>query len=321
VERAGPDEISFGHRAVKFENTTDGVTLTCENGLNIKGKVLIAADRIYSAIRAQMFPDKGPPIWNGVILWRAMSRHQPFFGGGAMALAGNNRLRFVAYSITELDPVAGLCDINRIAEKRFDPSERFNKEDWHRTVERSNSASLFDEWTFDRLDIPAVIAKAEQVFEYPLFDRDPAPFWTQGNISLIGDAARATYPVSSNSASQAIVDARVISAAFLKHGVASTALQAYEDQLRHRMAKANLANRGQSLDAVMQLVDDRCQGDFSKMKERVPQEELDEHAAHYKRLAGFSIADLHAMPSIIPARMAVTRRMKKSASGGHQSGT
>jgi 5-methylphenazine-1-carboxylate 1-monooxygenase len=205
----------------------------------------------------------------------------------------------VAYPISAPDPETGLCDLNWIAEKRFDPNIRHNKEDWNRVIDRSIFAPSFKDWTFDWLDVPKVIASAEQVFEYPLIDRDPVDHWTEGNVTLIGDAAHATYPVGSNGASQAIVDARVIGAMLLKHGVNPAALQAYEAQLRPRMEKVILANRGSGPDAVMQLVEDRCQGDFSQLRKLVPQEELAAHAAHYKRLAGFSIADLNAMPPII----------------------
>jgi hypothetical protein len=65
--------------------------------------------------------------------------------------------------------------------------------------------------------------------------------------------------------------------------------------------RAILANGGQSPDAMMQLVEYRCPGDFSKMKERVPHDELATHAAHYKRLAGFSTTNLNAIPPIIGA--------------------
>jgi hypothetical protein len=65
--------------------------------------------------------------------------------------------------------------------------------------------------------------------------------------------------------------------------------------------RAMLANSGQGAGAVMQSVEDRCPDDFSKMKERVPHDELAAHATHYTRLAGFPIINLNAMPPIIGA--------------------
>jgi 2-polyprenyl-6-methoxyphenol hydroxylase-like FAD-dependent oxidoreductase len=69
---------------------------------------------------------------------------------------------------------------------------------------------------------------AAEVFEYPMIDRDPVPTWVDGRVALLGDAAHVMYPTGSNGASQAIVDARVLAAAMLEHGVTREALQAYD---------------------------------------------------------------------------------------------
>src|SRR5450755_1764499 len=48
-------------------------------------------------------------------------------------------------------------------------------------------------------------------WEYPVRDRDPLPAWSRGRVTLLGDAAHATYPVGSNGASQAILDEHLLS--------------------------------------------------------------------------------------------------------------
>ena len=35
--------------------------------------MLIAADGIHSAVRDKLYPQEGPPIWNGRILWRGVT--------------------------------------------------------------------------------------------------------------------------------------------------------------------------------------------------------------------------------------------------------
>ena len=60
---------------------------------------------------------------------------------------------------------------------------------------------------------------ADAIFEYPMIDRDPVPTWVDGNVALLGDAAHVMYPTGSNGASQAVMDARVLGAAILEHGV------------------------------------------------------------------------------------------------------
>ena len=149
--------------------------------------------------------------------------------------------------------------------------------------------------------MPALIAGAAEVYEYPMVDRDPLPRWTNGRVTLMGDAAHPTYPVGSNGASQAIVDARMIGAAIRAHGVTPQALETYEAEVRPRTTAVGLANRGSGPDAVMQMVEDRCGGVFDQIDEVIPRADLAAHAEHYKRLAGFSVDVLNARPPIIPA--------------------
>ena len=53
------------------------------------GTLLIAADGIHSAVREKLYPDEGPPIWNGRILWRGISEGDAFLSGRTMIMAGH----------------------------------------------------------------------------------------------------------------------------------------------------------------------------------------------------------------------------------------
>lgn len=298
VQRAGPEVLVTGTRATGFRNMPQGAALLLDS-TEADGSLVIAADGIHSALRRQMYPDEGPPIWAGAVLWRGTTQAPPFHGGAAMALAGHDTQRIVAYPISEPDPASGLVTMNWIAELRLDPAQGWNKEDWNRKASLDDFAPAFAGWRFDWLDVPALIAGAAEVYEYPMVDRDPLPRWTEGRVTLMGDAAHPTYPVGSNGASQAIVDARVIGAAILAHGPTSQALEAYEAEVRPRTTAVGLANRGSGPDAVMQMVEDRCGGVFRHIDEVIPHAELAAHAEHYKRLAGFSVQALNDRPPTI----------------------
>ena len=56
----------------------------------------------------------------------------------------------------------------------------------------------------------ALIEATGEFWEYPMCDRDPLPRWSHGRVTLLGDAAHPMYPVGSNGASQAILDARCL---------------------------------------------------------------------------------------------------------------
>ncbi|WP_435661139.1 flavin-dependent oxidoreductase [Leisingera caerulea] len=301
AERAGADCFKTGTRAAGFENTADGAALLLEGGRRIDGALVVAADGIHSALRAQMVPEEGAPIWNGRILWRATTRAPGFKGGAAMGMIGHDHLRLVAYPISQPD-ADGRVTMNWIAEKSFDPSAPWRREDWNRPADITEFLPDFEAWQFDWIDVPGLIRGAEVVYEYPMVDRDPLARWTDGNVTLMGDAAHPTYPVGSNGASQAIVDARVIGAKLLQHGISAAALQAYEADVRPVTTAVGLANRaGGGPDGVLQRVEDLCGGDFGDISEVIPQADLAAHAAKYKSIAGFSIEELNARAPTLPA--------------------
>lgn len=303
-ERAG-EVVETGAAVAGFETSDQGVTLVLTDGRRITGEVAIAADGIHSAIRRQMVPDEGEPIWNGAIMWRGTSPARHFLGGNAMFLAGHDSRRFVAYPLTLEDPTTGLATINWIAEMRVDPTRAMAKGDWNRPADKGDFLPAFETWDFGWVDCPGLIRASGAVYEYPMVDREPLPVWTQGCVTLMGDAAHATFPVGSNGATQAIIDARKLGAALRDHGQTRAALLTYEAEMRPRAEGILRANRGKGPDAVMQWVEDLCGGDFDELEPILPRARLAAHAEHYKRLSGFSVEALNAQPPILGAMAGV----------------
>lgn len=298
--RAGADCVVTGAGVLRYETGPQSVRLILSDGTTAEGDLVIAADGIRSAIRAQMLPDEGEPIWNGAIMWRGVSRATPFLGGAAMILSGHDTQRFVAYPISATDPETGLADMNWIAELRVDPGRTMAKGDWNKPADPAEFLPAFEDWDFGWVNCPEMIRNvAGPVYEYPMVDREPMARWTDGRVTLTGDAAHATYPVGSNGASQAIIDARKLGAALRDHGVTPAALETYEAEMRPRAEGILRANRGAGPDAVMQMVEDRCAGVFDKIDDVIPRADLAAHAEKYKRLSGFSIEVLNAQPAIL----------------------
>ena len=86
----------------------------------------------------------------------------------------------------------------------------------------------FADWHFDWLDVPALIRGAETILEFPMVDQDPLPWWSQGRVTLLGDAAHPMYPRGSNGAGQAILDARALADALARTTIRCRRSQAYE---------------------------------------------------------------------------------------------
>jgi 2-polyprenyl-6-methoxyphenol hydroxylase-like FAD-dependent oxidoreductase len=303
-ERLGADVVRLGTRVAGVVQAGDGVevALSDRNGTpagSLTGAVLIAADGIHSTIRQQLYPGEGPPIWNGAILWRGVSEALPFLTGRSMIMAGHERQKFVCYPISDAASTPGRQVINWIAEKKFDADHDWPREDWNRPGDPADFLPDFEGWRFDWLDVPGLIGGAQAIFEFPMVDRDPLPRWSHGRVTLMGDAAHPMYPIGSNGASQAILDARVLTAELMAHGVGEAALAAYDAARRPPTAAIVAANRQNGPEQVMQLVETRAPDGFDDIDAVVSRAERESTAVGYKRIAGFEVEALNDRPSIV----------------------
>lgn len=306
LERLGPDSIQTGVKVVGCRNKSDGgVTALLQSrggaSYEVDGALLIGADGLHSAVRQQMYPDQPPPAWGGAIMWRGVTRGKPIRTGASFVGLGTHRHRVVFYPISDPDPSTGLADINWIAEVTVDSARGWPEGDWNRRVRHEDFLHHFEHWNYSWIDIPQMLRGAVEVFEYPMVDRDPVPTWVDGNVALLGDAAHVMYPTGSNGASQAIVDARVLGAALLEHGVNSDALRAYDSRLCTQISQLVLRNRGAGPFGLLNLLDDRCGGVFDNIDDVLPRAEREEFMMRYTTAAGLAADSLNAAPSIIPA--------------------
>lgn len=290
-ERLGDDALRMGESLVGIANDARGVVATFERRsggtVAVHAPVLIGADGIHSASRSILHPGAGEVRYGGRLLWRATTRAAPFLTGRTMIMAGHSRQKFVCYPITEPD-ADGLQTINWIAELADDAPVP-PAPDWSRRVETAVFRDRFEDWRFPWLDALALIDGAEAVYEYPLTDRDPLERWTVGCATLLGDAAHAMYPIGSNGASQAILDAAALARAIAADGATARALEAYEASRREATTRIVLANRGNGPEQVMELAEQRAPEGFEDIEAIIPRSELEEIAARYKQVAGFTL--------------------------------
>ena len=304
-ERLGADLVETGTTVIGFEERDEGVQvqIQCADRARVEmGSVLIGADGIHSKLRAGFYPDEGAPIWAGAVLWRGTTKAKPFLTGATMGMAGHATQKFVTYPISQPDE-AGEAVVNWIAERVFNAEEDWNREDYNRQGALADFWPQFEDWNFDWLDIPALIKAADKIYEFPMIDRDPLPRWSFGRVTLLGDAAHPMYPIGSNGATQAILDARMLGRCFCEHGQTAQALTAYDDDRRPKCNAVVLANRGNGPDQVMQVVEERSGGEFSNIDDVLSETERQEMAKTYKKIAGFDVDILNDAPSIITKAM------------------
>lgn len=304
LERAGPDAIKLGHRVTGYEKNTDGtVTALVQRADGTASRetatLLIAADGIHSAVRATMHPDQPPIHWGGAIMWRGTTLAKPIRSGSSFVGLGTHRHRVVFYPISHPDPETGLAAINWIAELTVDKDEGRNPIGWFRPVEIAEFAHHFDGWTYDWLDMPDLLRRADVAYENPMIDRDPVSTWHDGPVVLMGDAAHAMYPTGSNGASQAIMDARHLAVAMLEHGITPAAFAAFDAKFCEPVSQLVLRNRGAGPFGLLNIVDDRCGGTFDNIDDVISPEERNDFMGKYKAAAGFAIDQLNNAPSTL----------------------
>lgn len=300
-DRLGPGAVRTGHRLVAVEHGADADVAcfdTDEGVVRVEAEVVVGADGIHSALRRRHYPHEGRPRWNGLTLWRGTARVPAYLDGRTMIMAGDDEQKFVAYPVAPPD-AAGHARVNFIAERRQDGTDGGNA-DWNRAVDPSPIVELFRDWRFDWLDVPGVIAAAEEILEYPMVDRDPIDQWTFGRSTLLGDAAHPMYPNGSNGASQAILDARTLALHLATAPTVEQALARYEADRRPATTALVHSNRRQGPERVMVLAHERAPKGFDDIGEVFAPGELAEIAASYKRAAGFHPDALNSRPSLTP---------------------
>jgi 2-polyprenyl-6-methoxyphenol hydroxylase-like FAD-dependent oxidoreductase len=232
-------------------------------------------------------------------MWRGLAERDRLLDGCTMIMAGHTRTKFVCYPISHQAARPGAQQINFVAERRLDTAVLKEREDWNRPGRLEDFLPAFESFRFGWLDVPSLIRAAPIVWVYPMVDRDPLPRWTYGSVTLLGDAAHPMYPIGSNGASQAILDARVLTGC-LRHyrRDLERGLQRYDELRRPATAEIVLSNRQQGPEAAMQLVEDRAPDGFGRLDDVVSDGELQAIADRYKQLAGFAVEELNSRVSL-----------------------
>lgn len=303
TERLGADHVHTGHRIVSFDQTPGEVSATFNRrtadsttdvDLTVSGDVLVGADGLHSTVRRHFAPDEGPPVYSGLMLWRGAVEAPAFGDGQEMFMAGHNKKKVVVYPIRGPIEPGGTTLINWVAEEPVETDTA--TADWNAEVDVATIAAKFANWNWEWLDVGQLIASTAVAYQFPMSDRDPLGRWSDGRITLLGDAAHPMRPNGSNGSSQAILDGEALTAALAANGDDHVAaLAAYEAERREPTAKIVLANRQAGPERVMQWVADRCDGSCVERHSCVSTKELEREANEYKKLAGFDLAHLQSL--------------------------
>jgi 2-polyprenyl-6-methoxyphenol hydroxylase-like FAD-dependent oxidoreductase len=291
--RLGESRLHTGHRLGGFAQDESGVTAWFfdRNGSHrrtAKGDVLIGADGIHSYVRGTLYPNEGPARWNGSMLWRGAIDWPKFLTGRSMVIAGGMAAKLVVYPIgegaREDRPLTNWAVLVKVAEGGAPP----DKEDWSNVGRFEDLMPHVQRFRIPYVDAKALIEATPEFWEYPMCDRDPLPRWTHSRVTLLGDAAHPMYPVGSNGASQAILDARCLADRLVSAEHPVHALWQYEQERLPPTAQIVKMNRGGGPEGVIDAVEQRAPDGFSNIDDVLPFEQRKAIVRGYAGAAGFA---------------------------------
>lgn len=222
VEAIDRDAIHLGHDVVGIEQDEQSVCITFAAGTSRAGAALIGADGLRSVIRKRLLQGQirqYDPVYAGTTAYRALV---PAHCVNAAALTPEARVwagpgrHFVHY------PLRGGSVINVIAVIEQNSAE---EESWGQPASPNILRKNFGHWPDP---VAGLVAGIDECLEWPLYDHPPLPFWSQGKITLLGDAAHAMLPFMAQGAAQAIEDTAVLTRTLAKYDDYQTAFQNYQ---------------------------------------------------------------------------------------------
>jgi 2-polyprenyl-6-methoxyphenol hydroxylase-like FAD-dependent oxidoreductase len=292
--RLGESRIHLNCRLQSFTQDDGGVTAYFfdrhgSHRHTARGDVLIGADGIHSLVREKLFPDEGPPRWNGLMLWRGAIDWPAFLTGRSMVVAGGLAAKLVIYPIAEGSRADKRLTNWAVVGRVGDPSMPIpQKQDWSRPGRFEDLMPHLRRFRIPYVDAKALIEATSEFWEYPMCDRDPLPRWSHGRVTLLGDAAHPMYPVGSNGASQAILDARALADRLVSAEHPAHALWAYEQERLPPTAQIVRMNRAGGPEGVIDAVEARAPDGFNNIDDVLSFEQRKAIVRGYASTAGFA---------------------------------
>lgn len=294
TERLGAEAVRSDKRLVGYTQLANGVVAQFASSdgeiEEVEGHALIGADGIHSWLCAALHPDDPGIRWTGINTWRGALDWPAYDGGDAMVIAGDAVSKLIFYPIAPGEtPKTRLTNWAFTARVASPDTALPRRESWSRPGRYDEFAHFVERLNLPLIDIKRLIGSTSEIFEYPMCDRDPLSNWTQGRVTLLGDAAHPMYPVGSNGASQAVLDARCLTR-LLGDRPVTDALRAYEAERLPATAAIVRSNRVGGPERVLDMIASRAPAGFNRLEDVVSTAELEAISKGYATLAGFAVA-------------------------------
>ena len=227
VRAQKPDAVKLGRRCATISTDGDHAEVRFEDGESVRAAYVIGADGIHSKVRAGLF-GADRPEFTGCVAWRGlvpMEKLPPHL----QTMLGTNWLGPHGHVLHY--PVRRGEIMNFIS---FVERDDWQVESWVTQGTRDELANDFRGW---HPDVHEIISRIETPYKWALMVRGPMPRWSQGRVTLLGDACHPTLPFLGQGGVMAVEDGYVVAACLDKYfDDPATAFTRYEEIRRDRTA-------------------------------------------------------------------------------------
>ena len=207
VARLKPDAVHLARRCIGLTQSDRQVEIRFETGEAASAAYVIGADGIHSRVRECLFgPDR--PQFTGVVAWRAVVPMEKLPSRLAQMVGTNwlgPRGHVLHYPVRRGELMNYISLVER---------DDWQIESWTVAGTRSELANDYRDW---HADVHAIIANIETPYKWALMVREPMPQWSQGRITLLGDACHPTLPFLGQGGVMAIEDGYVVAACLQRY--------------------------------------------------------------------------------------------------------
>ncbi|MHA1165305.1 MAG: FAD-dependent monooxygenase [Alphaproteobacteria bacterium] len=227
-------DITTDCEVLAYKQIPDEIILTTTKG-ELRGRALIVADGLWSKLRPQI--DAGAKLeFTGKTAWRTLIDPQDLpeqLRGPRTALWLSKTVHLVHY------PVCGGKKINVVSVI----NERWGgrAQGWNQEADPQALLPYFEPW-YDR--IADIVKSGSSWRKWSLFYQPPLRAWTQGSVTMIGDAAHPVLPFLAQGGGLAIEDAAVLVKVLVDHdGDPWRAFRHFEKARIERTARTSYESR------------------------------------------------------------------------------
>jgi salicylate hydroxylase len=231
------EHIHLGQRLVGIEERGGRVEARFDNGARIAADVVVGADGIHSAVRSNLFGAE-EPVFAGCVAYRGLV---PIERVADLELERGNQSWAGPGAHLVHYPVSRGELLNFVGWTEHD---EWNREDWTDRATIARALGAFEGW---HPQVRAIISRADACFIWALFDRDPLPRWSEGRVTLLGDACHPMYPFMGQGAAMSIEDGATLAACLAAGDDPAAALLQYERLRLPRVTRLQQMSRANKL--------------------------------------------------------------------------